>query len=272
MTADQCIVARILHKDPLLSAGLCAILNACPGIAATADASGDDCIDCSGEQGVVDVLVADYEQGLHRAGQFQASPATRAMRQPRILIVTPRECECEIRAALQAGIHGYMILGCDAHEITSAARAVAQGVKYLCPLSTQRIAESLSYAALTTRESEVLGLLADGLSNKLIARDLCLSTGTVKSHIRAILSKLDAVSRTQAVLLATQRGLVKALNGRYELAGASSAVAYPGRLPRREANSKALIGAISDRYPSDGLTSPTYADLLNGARHSSSAH
>jgi DNA-binding CsgD family transcriptional regulator len=76
-------------------------------------------------------------------------------------------------------------------------------------VASKRMADSLSHEALTERESDVLELLCDGLSNKLIARRLNLAVGTVKAHLRGILAKLEARSRTHAVLVAVERGLVR---------------------------------------------------------------
>jgi DNA-binding CsgD family transcriptional regulator len=76
--------------------------------------------------------------------------------------------------------------------------------------------ESVSQATLTTREREVLCPLVRGLANKAIARELGISVGTVKVHVRAILDKLQASSRTQAASVAVQRGLIEAAAGQPE--------------------------------------------------------
>jgi DNA-binding NarL/FixJ family response regulator len=85
---------------------------------------------------------------------------------------------------------------------------LASGRRYLSASVAQHIAESLTHATLTPREHEVLDCLATGQCNKTIARHLEISVTTVKAHVQAIMGKLDASSRTHAVSIAAQRGLV----------------------------------------------------------------
>jgi DNA-binding CsgD family transcriptional regulator len=80
----------------------------------------------------------------------------------------------------------------------------------MCGAVTERIAESLTRVTLTTRQTEVLELLQSGMCNKTIARDLGIAPGTVKAHVKGILEKLESTTRTQAVAVATHRGLIKA--------------------------------------------------------------
>jgi DNA-binding NarL/FixJ family response regulator len=124
-------------------------------------------------------------------------------------VYTSRCSEADVRLALRAGVLGYLVQGCSSEDATLATRAVHRGERYFCAVATERMANSLAHSALTAREIEVLELLADGLSNKLIARQMNLTVGTVKSHVGAILDKLGAISRTQAVIVATHRGLVQ---------------------------------------------------------------
>jgi DNA-binding NarL/FixJ family response regulator len=120
-----------------------------------------------------------------------------------------------VDAALAAGASGYLLKDADADEIATAIRAVHRGELPIDPalardiLSERRTSPpSAPERNLTSRELDVLRLLADGQSNKEIARELGISGGTVRAHVSSILAKLDAHSRTQAALQAVREGLV----------------------------------------------------------------
>lgn len=179
----------VMHPEPVLSLGLAATLGREQSIqigVAVADA---------------DVVVADYEAGLTLA---KSSGPDRV----RIVVITTACRENDIRRALACGIQGYVLLGCPPEELGRAVLSVGRGSRYFCAQAAQVIAESLTRIDLTPRESQVLQLLAQGCSNKVVARELSVAVATVKMHVKAILGKLDASSRTQAVSIATERGLI----------------------------------------------------------------
>ncbi len=210
MRFDRRIAVRIMHEDPLLAAGLHAILAADPEIDVIgAPDAGCHVFQLHGTAAGADVIVADYEHGIEHAKRPRGPAIRDGLAEARVLVFTTRDSELEIRSALQAGLDGYLIQGCKSDEVVCGVKSIARGMRYFCPTVSQRMADSISHTGLTSRESDVLSLLCDGLSNKSIARQLDLATGTVKAHLRAILSKLGASSRTHAALLAAQRGLVK---------------------------------------------------------------
>lgn len=155
-----------------------------------------------------DVIVADYEDGLNAAAQIRNDPTIYCAGTPHVLIVTRQDHECEIRHALERGVHGYLLLACRLEEVIVAVEAVRRGVRHLGPLAAQRLAESLTREPLTTREMDVLRILAAGDCNKAIGKKLNIAVGTVKSHVKSVLGKLDAVNRTEAAVVARQRGLL----------------------------------------------------------------
>ena len=110
--------------------------------------------------------------------------------------------------ALEIGIRGYLLHGIGLPELFEAIRAVRGGGVALSPLVAARIANRIQGKTLTARERAVLEQLMLGLSNKSIASRLNLRVGTVKTHLKAILEKLGAGSRTAAVIAAQRRGLV----------------------------------------------------------------
>jgi DNA-binding NarL/FixJ family response regulator len=154
----------------------------------------------------IDVVVADYQDGVRLA----TSPGTRApaLKAARVLVMTTHDREHEVRLALESGVHGYLLLGCPIQELIAGVRALGSGSRYLCLAVAQRMAESLTREPLTPREADVLRLLVRGQCNKSIAKQLEIAVGTVKAHVKAIMAKLDASSRTQAASIAAQRGLI----------------------------------------------------------------
>jgi DNA-binding NarL/FixJ family response regulator len=144
-----------------------------------------------------DVVIADYDQGLLLGTLC-----------PRVLVVTAVDSEVEIRAALRAGVRGYLFLEGCAAQLIEAVREVARGSHFLGRDVAPRVASSLGHAELTLRETEVLRLLADGLANKQIAARLDIGVETVKCHVGSILDKLNVATRTQAAVAARRRGLV----------------------------------------------------------------
>jgi DNA-binding NarL/FixJ family response regulator len=149
----------------------------------------------------VHVVIADYDSGLRLLES--AGAAT-----PRVMIVTHTESEAQIYRALEQGVRGYLLLGCSLNELINALRSVNGGGIALGPLVASRMAEWMKQQALTRREEDILRHVMLGLSNKGIARELTLAVGTVKTHVKAILRKLDATNRTEAVAIAQRRGIL----------------------------------------------------------------
>lgn len=157
-------------------------------------------------QAAPDVVVADYDHGIELANRSRRAGASTS---PKVMIVASRAGEWEVRKALECGVRGYLLAGCALDELASAVRTVQKGLRHLDPRVAERLAESLSGEPLTSREEQVLHLVVDGLSNKEIARQLNVAVGTVKSHLKGIFDKLSVQSRTQAILNAQSRGLLR---------------------------------------------------------------
>jgi DNA-binding NarL/FixJ family response regulator len=120
--------------------------------------------------------------------------------------------EAKVRGALEAGAAGYLLKDADADEVARAIRAAVAGQMHLDPTVARLLADSVRDADrpgddLTPREREVLGLVAQGASNREIAETLVVSERTARTHVSAILRKLGLVSRTQAALWAVREGL-----------------------------------------------------------------
>ena len=196
------VTVLVQHREPLVAAGVLSILSGRSDIFIVDPGEGD----WQRRGPVIDVVITDYTDGVGMARQSRTGSGTSSS--TRIMVVTPNDREQEVRFALESGVHGYLQLGCSADELVTAVRMLGQGLRYLGMEVSQRMADSLTRETLTARETEVLRLLATGLCNKSIASRLSIGVGTVKAHVRGIMGKLAASSRTQVVTIAAQRGLV----------------------------------------------------------------
>ena len=140
-------------------------------------------------------------------------------RGPRVLILTTFDLDEYVYEALRAGASGFLLKDAGADELLHAVRVVAAGEALLSPSITRRLIADYArrppsserpaaLAELTPRELEVLRLVARGLSNSDIARQLVLGEATIKTHVGRIFQKLDLHDRAQAVVLAYESGLV----------------------------------------------------------------
>lgn len=131
--------------------------------------------------------------------------------QTAVLVLTSFSDRPRIMGALEAGACGYLLKDVDAEEVAAGIRAAARGESPLDPRAARTILEARSapdpLAGLSQREREVLGLLVEGLPNKLIARRLEISEKTVKSHLTRIFRELGVTDRTQAALWAERHNL-----------------------------------------------------------------
>jgi len=126
----------------------------------------------------------------------------------RIVVLTTYAGDAQAAAALRAGAVGYLLKNLVRKELLETIRAVHSGKRRVPPEIATEIAEHVADDALTGREIEVLRRVAAGKSNKLIAAELDISEGTVKTHMKSILPKLDASDRTHAVMIALKRGIL----------------------------------------------------------------
>lgn len=214
---------RLIHSCPLLRAGMAAILSAQADLHVSEHDAWpayflEECI-----------VITDYACGIRTASQQRSQqPGC----QPRVLIVTNRDKEWEVRQAVDSGVHGYLQLGCAAEELIRTVRLLSRGICYLSATAVRSVTDSLRRTGLTQREHDVLRVLARGGSDKLIARELGIGPGTVKSHVKHLLQKLDASARTQAVVVAIERGLLLDLD-EVALAKPAESVSWPAPLVTR---------------------------------------
>jgi len=195
MRPNDKIKVLIVHSDPLIAAGLEATLGRMRDFELVVGGIGQ-------RLPQADVAVTDYDSGLRLIAA--GSPLSR-----RLMILTHSDSEAKICHALEQGARGYLLLGCSLQELAAGLRSVYLGGIALGPLAATRIADRMKQQALTRREGDILRHMMLGMSNKAIASKLTLAVGTVKTHVKSVLEKLDASSRTQAVSIAQRRGILR---------------------------------------------------------------
>ena len=127
----------------------------------------------------------------------------------RVIVLTTYDTDEEISRALKAGAKAYVLKDISADALVACIRDVLAGKTYLAPAAAAKLAEEVTRVHLTPRELASLRLMADGKSNKEIANELGISDRTVKTHLGHLFEKLGVTSRTEAIKIATRRGLVR---------------------------------------------------------------
>jgi two-component system NarL family response regulator len=126
-----------------------------------------------------------------------------------VIVLTTFDTDNEISRAIKAGAKGYLLKDAQREELLECIRRVHGGETCIPPSLVAKLAAGMSSETLTGRELDVLTLLARGKSNKEIGLNLYISETTVKSHLRSIFTKLNVLSRTEAISAASRRGLVR---------------------------------------------------------------
>lgn len=209
---------RILLVDdhPVVRAGLRAMLTEFEGFTVVAEApEGESAIkevqrlQTLGEP--VDVVLMDLQMG----GGMDGVSATKAIKKladaPPVLILTTYDTDADILAAVEAGASGYMLKDAPPEQIRSAVQQAAAGQTALAPEVAARLMGRIRNPApvLTAREVELVELLATGMSNKAIAKQLFISEATVKTHLVHIYDKLGVDNRTAAISVAVSRRIIR---------------------------------------------------------------
>ena len=127
----------------------------------------------------------------------------------RIVVLTTYTGDVQIVRALKAGAQAYLLKSMLRRELLDTIRAVHKGQRQIPLEVAAQLAEHTADDSLTSREIEVLRLIAAGKANKLVASDLSITEETVKGHVKSILSKLGASDRTHAVTIALKRGIIE---------------------------------------------------------------
>lgn len=200
---------RILVVDDhfMVRMGLSASLNVEPDMEVIAEAgSGEDALHAYRKYHPNLVLMDLRLPGM--SGAECTAALLREFPDAAILMLSTHSGEEEIYRAIQAGARGYIVKSIVREELLRAVRAVHQGQQYLDPIVASQLAERRSHRSLSSREVEVLRMVAKGLGNKEIAGELNIAEVTVKLHVSHVLEKLSVKDRTQAATVALQRGII----------------------------------------------------------------
>jgi DNA-binding NarL/FixJ family response regulator len=222
----------LADDDHLMRAGLKELLTSDPAIEIVAEAAtGREAIDKATrlvpEIALMDVRMPDLD------GIEATTAITRAAPGTRVLILTTFEEDDYIFRGLRAGASGFLLKRTRPEELIAAVHTVAAGDALLSPSVTRRVIDRMAQqptpdlddrgrlATLTTRERDVLELIARGMSNREIAATLVIEESTVRTHVKRVLAKLELRDRVQAVIFAYETGLIAGRPAPY----------YPGRGP-----------------------------------------
>ena len=212
---------RVLIADDqeLVRTGFRVIVNAEPDLEVVGEAQDGNQVTEAARRLRPDVVLMDIRMpnldGIQATCRITAPAGS-----PRVLILTTFDLDEYVYQALRAGASGFLLKDAAADELLQAIRVIAAGDALLAPSITRRLIQDYArrpaprrqpdaLAGLTTRELEVMRLLARGMSNTDIARELFLGDATVKTHIARIFAKLSLHDRAQAVVLAYETGLVQ---------------------------------------------------------------
>jgi DNA-binding NarL/FixJ family response regulator len=216
------VTIRVLIADDqgMVRTGFTVFLSAQPDIEVVGEAvNGEEAVARTAEQRP-DVVLMDVRMPV-LDGLAATRLITAVEDAPKVLVLTTFDLDEYVYEALRAGASGFLLKDASAGELSDAVRVVARGDALLSPSVTRRlVAEFARMGAprgpdrrladgLTERESEVLGLVARGMSNAEIAAKLVVAEQTVKTHVGRILMKLRLRDRTQAVVFAYETGLVR---------------------------------------------------------------
>lgn len=203
----------IADDHPIVRAGLNALFSLEPDFEVVAEAgTPDQAVDLA-ESSNPDVVLMDLQFGSHAAAT--GADATRRIRDldaaPYVLVLTNYDSDADILNAIEAGASGYLLKDAPPHELIAAVRAAAAGESALAPVIASRLLDRMRspQISLSSREIQVLDLVAAGRSNTEVAEELFVSETTVKSHLAHIFSKLNVNSRTAAVSAARRKGILR---------------------------------------------------------------
>jgi DNA-binding NarL/FixJ family response regulator len=207
------ITVVIADDHPVVREGLAAILKSQSDIKVVGQASnGEETLEVC-NQHLPDVLLLDLRMPRKDGLQVMTELGARTVSRARVIVMTTYDSEDDIRRSVKSGAKGYLVKGAAPEQIRESVRRVAAGESVLSSNIAAKLAESIARPQVSKRERQVLKYLGNGRSNKEIAQVLYISEHTAKAHVRSIMTKLNANSRTEVMAIAVKHGLLKAVPG-----------------------------------------------------------
>jgi two-component system, NarL family, response regulator len=206
ITQQICVI--IADDHPVVRQGLATVLKSQKDIKIVAEAADGEQVCELYDQFSPDVLLLDLWMPKKDGLQVVTELMARCAPKPRIIVMTAYETEEDTRQVLKVGAKAFLVKAAHPQQIREAVRRVAKGESFIPPEVGFKLAESMSHPELSNRETQILQNLARGRSNKEIGQILYLSEGTIKHHVKSILRKLGAIGRSEAMAIATRRGLI----------------------------------------------------------------
>lgn len=203
----------IADDHPIVRAGLRALFDQEPDLQVVAEAATPAEAIAAVQREQPDLVLMDLQFGAGEA--LNGADATRKIRAfddaAFVLVLTNYDSDADILGAVEAGASGYLLKDAPPHELTAAVRAAAGGESALAPVIASRLLTRMRspQVSLSAREMEVLELVAAGRSNSEVSELLFVSEPTVKSHLAHIFTKLEVNSRTAAISVARERGILR---------------------------------------------------------------
>ncbi len=205
---SDCIIHLLIVDDhPVVRAGLASMLGTQTGIEVVGSAS-------SGEEALamlagrhIDVILIDLRMpGMGGLETIRAIKLTKDP--PRIIVLTSFDTDEDIYQSVGAGAHGYVMKNTSQDNLVDAIGMVYAGKRYFPTDIASRLTERMARSNLTSREHQILQLVAKGLTNKEIGHAFGISDKTARNHVNSIISKLEVSDRTEAATIAIRQGLV----------------------------------------------------------------
>ena len=206
---ESSITVVIADDHPVISEGLVEILNSEKDITVVACASDGEEVSRLYYQFLPDVLILDFRLPKKDGLRVLKELMERGNSKLRVIIMSSFDCEETILQAVRAGARAFLAKVAEPREIREAVRCVANGKTFFPTEIGSKLARSFSFPKLSARELEVLANIASGKGNREIGRNLDVSEGTIKFHVKSILRKLGAIGRAEAVAVATKRGIIQ---------------------------------------------------------------
>ncbi|MER6218641.1 response regulator transcription factor [Streptomyces sp. NPDC001674] len=211
----------IVDDQVLIRAGLAALATAAPGFEVVGQAAtGEEAVHLAGAT-CPDVILMDIRlPGISGITALECILAWASEPKPKVVMLTVFDLDEYVYAALKAGASGFLLKDTPPERLLAALALIAEGEMLFAPAVTRRLIQTFAHqpttareqppalSDLTDRETDVLLLVGQGLTNEQIARSLVVTIATVKTHLNRVMSKLGLASRAQAVVIAYESGLI----------------------------------------------------------------